>query len=190
MNSCQQIRSLLPLSVGGELGPEQSKLVGEHTARCPSCQSEVAQYVALASVAKSAHGREYGLPDRVRRTIAAEASAKATRGFWPLPVVLLPGRAAWMASAAAVLVLAVFAATFWSRSGSVMDSRQRISKLDVVADRGVVRLAWSDGEKVTYTVYKTADPRIAGRGESHVVKGHVWVDTDPDSSPVVFYRIE
>jgi len=119
-----------------------------------------------------------------------EAAGRANRGFWPFPVVLLPGRAAWTASAAAVLVLAVLAVTFSSRSGPLQNSQQRISKLDVVADRGVVRLAWSDGEKVTYTVYKTADPRIAARGESHVVKGHVWVDTDPDSSPVVFYRIE
>ena len=181
---------MLPLSAGGELSPEQSKMVDEHAALCASCRSEVAEYVGLVSVARGSSGRELGLPDQVRRRIALEASARATRGFWTFPIIQLPARAAWMASATAVLVLAVFAATFSSRSGSVQDSQQRISRLDVVADRGVVRLAWSDGEKVSYTVYKTADPRIAGRGESHVVKGHVWVDTDPESSPVVFYRIE
>ncbi len=166
-------------------------MVREHVERCSPCRSEIAQYTELIVAAKGASGREYGLPDEVRRRIARDAAERSQRPlFRAFPLIQMPARAAWMTSAAAVLVLAVFAATFSSRSGPGRDGAQMISKLDVVADRGVVRLAWSDGEKVSYTVYKSTDPRTAVRGESHVVKGHVWVDTEPDSSPVVFYRIE
>jgi len=60
----------------------------------------------------------------------------------------------------------------------------------VVADHGVVRLAWSDGRKESYTVYKSQDPRSFARGEAHRVQGNVWTDPDPASSQVIFYRIE
>jgi len=95
-----------------------------------------------------------------------------------------------MASAAAVVALAALTAGFWMKAAPTPSQQDEISKLEVVADRGVVRLAWSDGVKASYTVYKTVDPRLVGRGEAHVVRGNVWVYTHPESSPVVFYRIE
>ena len=60
----------------------------------------------------------------------------------------------------------------------------------MVADGPAVRVAWHNGEKGTYTVYKSTDPRAISAGEAHVVRGHVWTDTDPGVSPVIFYRVE
>ncbi len=128
--------------------------------------------------------------DSVRRRIAGEAADRAARRSWGFPIFAFSARTAWMASAAAVVALAALAAGFWMKPGPTPNRQDEISKLEVVADRGVVRLAWSDGVKASYTVYKAVDPRLARRGEAHVVRGNVWVDTHPESSPVVFYRIE
>lgn len=60
----------------------------------------------------------------------------------------------------------------------------------MVSEGGAVRLAWANGEKEFYTVYKSTDPREFARGEAHVVQGNVWTDKEADSSPVVFYKVE
>ena len=56
--------------------------------------------------------------------------------------------------------------------------------------RGVVKLAWSDGTRGAYRVYKSTDPRDLDRAEVHVVKGNVWTDSEAGTGPIVFYRIE
>ena len=190
MNTCAVIRPLLPLSEGGEVTPEQSRLIEEHLSHCSSCQSEHDQFLGLISCVRGIRQGEYRLADSVRRRIALEAAERAARGPWGFPIFTFPYRTAWMASAAALVVLAALTAGFWMKSRATPARQDEISKLEVVAERGVVRLAWSDGMKASYTVYKTVDPRLAGRGEVHVVKGNVWVDAHPESSPVVFYRIE
>jgi hypothetical protein len=79
----------------------------------------------------------------------------------------------------------------WTGGRRVNAPDSSISKLEVVADRtGTVHLAWSDGEKGSYTIYRMTDPRDLGRAEAHVVKGNAWVDDERDASKVVFYRVE
>ncbi len=190
MMTCTDIRPLLPFSEGGEVTPEQSRAIGEHLASCSSCRSESVDYSELMTIGKKISQQEYRLSDSVRRKISREAAERAVRGTWGFPIFADHALPAWMVSAAAVVVVAALTAGLWMKAGSAPAGREEISRLEVVADRGVVRLAWSDGVKASYTVYKTVDPRLVGRGEAHVVRGNVWVDTHPESSPVVFYRIE
>lgn len=65
-----------------------------------------------------------------------------------------------------------------------------VRELEVVAQDGVVRLAWRDGEKETYRVYKSDDPRSFSGADAYTVWGNVWTDQDPGSSQIVYYRIE
>jgi hypothetical protein len=67
---------------------------------------------------------------------------------------------------------------------------REVTTIQVVAEDGQVRLAWSDGVKDSYTVYKSADPRDLTSGEVHFIRGNIWTDRNPGTSPVVFYRIE
>jgi hypothetical protein len=91
-------------------------------------------------------------------------------------------------AAAAVLVAILALPLYVARTGDRDAGRQEIARISVVAAPGVVRLAWSDGVKPVYTVSKSSDPRTPG--QSYQVRGNVWIDSDPDSSQVVFYRIE
>ncbi len=66
-----------------------------------------------------------------------------------------------------------------------------VRAIRVVAEGGVVKLAWSDGEKASYTVYKATDPHPFAQAEIHTVNGRTtWTDKDPSSAAIVFYRIE
>ncbi len=93
-----------------------------------------------------------------------------------------------MPAAAAALVALLALPLYVSRVRGRDAGPEEIARISVVAAPGVVRLAWSDGVKPVYTVSKSSDPRTLGR--SYQVRGNVWVDSDPDSSQVVFYRIE
>ncbi len=59
-----------------------------------------------------------------------------------------------------------------------------------IVEPGVVRLAWSNGARDGYTVYKSHDPRRLSHAEAHQVDGTIWTDTDSESAPIVYYRIE
>ena len=126
----------------------------------------------------------------VRRRVALKA-AEATKGLrgWlhPLPAEAYPRPGMFAAAAAVVVALALLPITLRHQGGP---GDQGVTKIEVVASQGVVRLAWSDGNKTTYTVYKSQDPRSFARGEAHRVQGNVWTDSDPASSQVIFYRIE
>jgi hypothetical protein len=77
------------------------------------------------------------------------------------------------------------------RSGRTADSGpQTPARLDMQVEAKGVRLAWTDGRGRAYKVYKTSDPRLLGRGKGTVVQGNQWLDQEPDSSPIVFYRVE
>ena len=129
----------------------------------------------------------------VRTKIASEAADRVLHGssswFQPLPVADYWVRPALLAGAAAVVV-ALLAIPLLLRSRQESSPQERVRAIQVVAQDGVVRLAWSDGDKDFYTVYKGTSPRAFSRKEAHVVKGTVWTDSEPSSSPVVFYQVE
>ncbi len=130
----------------------------------------------------------------VRRKIAVEAAERASRGLWSWPLTaLLPRQVPVFATAMAALLVVVAGLPIALRQGRQMISPDRtaeVMQIEVVVDGDAVKLAWSDGNRQSYTVTKTTDPRAGSRQEAHLVKGNVWVDADPQSSPVVFYKIE
>ena len=133
---------------------------------------------------------EHRMPASMRNTIALEAAGRASRRSWfGLPAFVLAQRPGLVASMAA-LVLALVALPMAFRNGVSPLRQEGPMRIEVVARGGSVHLAWQDGERDTYTVYKSTDPRTLGSAEAHVVTGNAWTDTRPESSPVVFYRIE
>jgi hypothetical protein len=90
----------------------------------------------------------------------------------------------------AVLVVVAVAVPFALRDRRAEPARETPVRIDVQAEDGGVRLAWSDGRGKPYRVYKSTDPRLLGRGPAREVRGNQWVDSESDSAPVVFYRVE
>ncbi|HEU4402578.1 MAG TPA: zf-HC2 domain-containing protein [Candidatus Polarisedimenticolia bacterium] len=194
MSECLRIKPMLSLSAGSDLGPQELMAVRAHLAVCPTCSAEEAEFSGLISSARAALSSDYRLPDNMRGRIARDAALAAGRGSWldrlvaPLaPMQRWPGL---LAAAAAMLVAVVALPVLMRHQAGTPAGDAGITTLEVVAADGSVRLAWRDGEKGSYTVFKSSDPRQISRGEAHVVRGNIWTDTNPDSSPVVFYRIE
>lgn len=106
-----------------------------------------------------------------------------------MPVFSLSTRPGLLAAAAAV-VLTLVALPVTLRHGSGPAAEPDAPVLDITADGGVVRLAWSDGSRDSYRVYKSTNPRVPEQSEVHVVRGHVWTDTRPESASIVYYRID
>ena len=192
MSECSKIKSLVSLAAGDDLPADETGRVRRHLAVCPSCRAEESVVSELVLAARSAGRADFQLPDSVRQRIALEAAGSAVRGrsvsWLPVRVLLMPRYRLMTAAAACLVALLVPLAL---RHQAQLSSRaDGVTRIEVVADQGVVRLAWSDGQKASYTVLKTSDPRNVSAGETHVVRGNVWVDRQPDSSPVVFYRVE
>ncbi len=190
---CQASRVLLPLSVTGDLTGEEMGRLQAHLSLCDGCRQETAQYSAMVGMAKDSYQSEYRLADAVRARIAREAAERVARRPWSLPMFglgswSLAPRPGLLATFTAV-VIALVVLPIALRSGS-KPAHEAAVQIRVVNEGGAVRLAWSDGTKSSYTVYKSSDPRDAARAEVHHVKGNVWTDEDPGSSPIVFYRIE
>jgi anti-sigma factor RsiW len=193
MRDCQALRDLLPSSVTGDLTGEEMGRLQAHLNLCEGCRQERARYSAMVGVARDSYEAEYRLPDSVRARIARGAAERVARRPWSLPAFGLgslslpsrPGLLATLTAAAIALVVLPLALRIGSKP-----AHETAVQIQVVNEGGAVRLAWSDGTKSSYTVYKTSDPRGVARAEVHRVKGNVWTDEDPGSSPIVFYRIE
>ncbi len=193
MSDCQEIRPLLSAGVGGDLDAGDAGRMASHLSGCRVCKEEAGALAALVSQARVLLRSEDRMPPAVLDRIALEAAGRARRRSWDLtlfPTGAWSRRTGLLASAAAVLVALVAMPVALRPGRGPASGRSEVSTIEVVADGGSVRLAWSDGNKASYTVYKSDDPRGLARAEVHVVRGNFWVDPDPDSSPVVFYRIE
>lgn len=133
------------------------------------------------------------MPEISRRRIAVEAAGQAKHRPW---VAGLRGFGLWspspgpgfLATAVAAVIALVLLPVALRRSPAPY--RESAVKVEVESHGSAVLLAWTDGSRDSYTVYKTSDPRNLRRAEVHRVKGNSWVDENPGSSQVVFYRIE
>jgi putative zinc finger protein len=190
MKSCGSFKSSLPLFAGGELNEAEHRIVELHLARCEDCREETLTFSQVINTARNMPLSEYQLPVAVRNRIALEAAEGATRGLWglPVPVLFFSPRPGLLAAAAAV-VLALVALPVTLRHGSGPARQSEVSALDITVDGGVTRLAWSNGSRDSYKVYKSTDPRVLEQSEVHIVRGSVWTDTEPESSAIVFYKI-
>jgi len=191
MKSCGSFKSLLPLYSGGELTEAEHEGVESHLTLCTSCREEEATFSQVIEIAKNASISEYRIPSMVRNRIALSAAERASRRPWgfPMPVFSLSARPGLLAAAAAV-VLTLVALPVTLRHGSGQASQSEVPILDITTDGGVIKLAWTDGSRDSYKVYRSTNPRVLEQSEVQVVRGHVWTDTRPESASIVYYRID
>jgi len=191
MKSCESFQSLLPLYSGGELTDAEHQSVELHLVRCASCREQEATFSQVIDIAHSASIAEYQIPAIVRNRIASSAAERASRRPWgfPMPVFSLSARPGLLA-AAAVVVLTLVALPVTLRHGSGPAVQPDAPVLDITANGGVITLAWTDGSRDSYRVYKSTSPRGLEQSEVHVVRGHIWTDTRPESASIVYYKID
>jgi hypothetical protein len=193
MVTCPQIESLLPLFAGDDLPERDATLVRGHLAGCVSCRSSSLQYIGSISLIKNELASDSSLPELVRRRVVMDA-VRNQRGFgiWQALRARLasvhagPG----LLAASTALVLALVAIPVARQHHATDQPGESTMALEVVADAQGVRLAWSNGSRDAYTVYKSDDPREFPAAEAHVVRGNVWVDEGVESAPIVYYKIE
>ena len=188
MNGCSPIERLLPRFAGGELSPKDFDRVSGHLRECGACASEAEAYRLAIETARGVWGQPSRLPPVVVSRIAHRAADEAlVAPWWRRPVFVGPqvGLAAGLSMAALCLVLALP----MMRNRAPQQPAGPV-RLDMQVEDGVVRVAWSDGKGRPYKVYKATDPRLLGQGKADLVTGSQWVDKHPDSSQIVFYRVE
>jgi len=191
MSTCLKVKADLAAFAFGESGSEVSRLVSEHLAECPDCCSEVNEFKELVSASRMTLVAEKSLSPFVVSRISRQAAEAAALPVWWrrfVPMHTTPVLAAVVPAMVALLALGIGLAV---RSGrSIEPTSQTPARLDMQVEGDGVRLAWTDGRGRAYKVYKTSDPRLLGRGQGTVVQGNQWLDREPDSSQVVFYRVE
>jgi anti-sigma factor RsiW len=179
----------MTLAAGGDLDLGMLSQVRAHVGICAECGREEQELLQVINAGRSAFSPASALPEVAVRRIARAAAEQAVRPWSPpLSLFARPVRSGVLASVAAVLIALVAIPVGLKNSGPT--AVKEPLKIDVVVQGDAVLLAWSDGVKGTYTVRKSDDPRAFSRGEAHIVSGNVWADTQPDSSPIVFYRID
>jgi hypothetical protein len=200
MKDCTTYRRLLPLWSGGDLGPADARRLEGHFLHSSACRAERDKYLKTIEIARNVYAAEVQLPSFVRTRIASGAAAACRQGWsrYTAPFVVLPGgrRAGLIASLAASL-LALVALPMVLRERPIPPAQPPVAagiaadeRIDMRLVGGKVRLAWSDGDNASYRVYKSSDPKGLAGAEVHSVRGTVWVDHNPASSPIVYYRIE
>ena len=191
MSTCSQAKTHLAEFAFGESLGKISRLVSDHLAGCPDCRSEVTEFKELVSATRATRMADGALPPTVIARIARQAAEAASHPAWwrrLVPVQVTPVMAAAVPAMVALLALGIGLA---ARGGRSVESGSQIpARLDMQVEAKGVRLAWTDGRGRAYKVYTTSDPRLLGRGTGTVVQGNQWVDQEPDSSPIVFYRVE
>jgi anti-sigma factor RsiW len=191
MNRCDRVRDLLPLSAGGDLDPSRAAPVRAHLSECAACRSLEAEYLALIQNARNTLSTEHHLPEAaVRRIAAAAAEGVAARRWAGLPAFALLARQPALLGSVAALVVALAVLPLALRPAAPGAGGGEAIKIRVESQDGAVRLAWTDGNRVTYTVRKATNPRDLAGGAAYRVRGHEWVDRDPGSAPIVYYAIE
>ncbi len=192
MSDCSTIKPVLPLFLDGEVESGELRKIEAHLAFCPSCREEHETFLKVISTAREAMAVQVELPVATRRKIAIEAARRASRPRWPLafPAFALPARSAFLLTGVAAILLALLTLPVVVQHRGSPAQQADVSTIRVTSDGQAVRLAWSDGTRESYTVYKSYDPRSLRGAEVHVVKGNVWIDRDSARSPIVFYRVE
>jgi len=191
MIHCEDMNRGLSMFLDGALSAEDRARFEAHLGSCDRCRAELEGFLQVASALRDATTVDMALPDSLRRKMATEAAVRARGRRWSfsMPEWVFSIRPGALATGAAlVLALLVLPAVIHQREQR--NRTEPVSTIRVTTDGQAVRLAWSDGSRSSYTVYKSHNPRSFGSAEAHVIKGNNWVDRDSDAAPIVFYRIE
>jgi len=190
MTDCATHKQALALFGSDDLDQSRRAAVEAHLRDCAACAAEAADYEQLVSDLKSSLALEATLPAGVVARIASQAAEQALRAPWwsrLLPPIPVHG---WGAAVPAMLLVAVVSVPFLLSHETARPVAQAPVRLDMQLEGDGVKVAWSNGHNRTYRVYKTTDPRLLGSGAGQVVRGHEWVDRNPGSATIVYYRVE
>lgn len=175
----------------GESSGEAHRLVTEHLAGCQDCRSEVAEYKELLALSRATLMAESTLSPVVVARVSRQAAAMAAQPAWWRRLIPMQPTLALAAAAPAIVALLALGIGWAVRNGRPLEPNPPTPvRLEMQVEAKGVSLAWADGRGRAYKVFKTSDPRLLGRGQGTVVQGNHWLDQAPDSSPVVFYRVE
>ncbi len=152
---------------------------------------------AMDRAIRSLRSLEVGMTDAARRHLALRCRETRPSRWGALafrlsgtPLLRVPVAAGAMAVLLAVGVTALLIAHQTpSDVESYGESAARLVTV-VPASSGGVTLEWRDGDKRTYTVLKSTDPRDFRGAQSYAVRGTRWTDTSPSQGQVVYYRVE
>lgn len=191
MSDCTRFHQLLPLAASDDLDLSMREALEAHLDGCAVCSAEVIETKRLLSDVRMALEIQETLPLGAVTRISTRAAEDIVAAPWwrrlapPVPVH------GWSAAVPALLLAVLVAAPFVLNHESVpAPQAQGPVKLDMQVEGDGVRVAWSNGHNRTYKVFKTSNPRLLGSGPAQVVKGHEWVDREPESSTIVYYRVE
>jgi anti-sigma factor RsiW len=191
MRECASVRRLLSLYLDGEIDPRRGGMVETHLDRCAACAAEADEFTLVMRTARKIPMLDIRMPDAVRNRIAAAAAERSTRGIWGwLPLYTVTSFRPGLVATAAAILLALVAVPVAMRNGAAPGRLHDVPTIRITTEGDAVRLAWTDGSHESYKVYKSTDPMHLAQAEVHVVKGNVWVDSHPGTSPIVFYKIE
>ena len=190
MTDCAAYKQDLPLFGSDDLDLSRRAAVEIHLKSCAACAAEAADYQDVVSDLKSRLAVEATLPMGVVARLSSRAAEEVLRAPWwsrlvpPIPVH------GWGAAVPAMLLAAVVSVPFLLNHENARPAAQSPVRLDMQVEGDGVKVAWSNGHNRTYRVYKTTDPRLLGSGSGQVVRGHEWVDRNPGSAAIVYYRVE
>jgi hypothetical protein len=191
MTTCRETRAILDIHAGGRARWEGQDALREHLAGCVPCRHAVSDYTFVVGQARAVFPAGGGLNDFVRTRLARQAADETARAPWWRRLVPAGHTPTWAAVAPALVVALVVTLPLALRhQPSPVASGEVPVRLDMQAHDGAVSVAWSDGKGKAYRVYKSSDPRRLGQGQPEVVNGNQWVDENPESSQIVFYRVE
>jgi len=192
MTDCALHRHELSLAGSEDLDPSRAREVEAHLRACSACAAEAAGFTSLLADVRAALTVEETLPAGVVRRIADRSAEAVLRAPWwrrLVPPVPVHG---WAAAVPAMVLMVMVAAPFLLTREAARPVAQAPVKLDMQLEGDGVRVAWTNGHNRSYKVFKTSDPRLLGTpaGQMQVVRGHEWVDRNPDSATIVYYRVE
>lgn len=191
MTRCKSVSGLLPLFAAGELGAREAEAVRGHLGACAGCASEANDYRRVTQACKGAFEAEGSLSQVVIGRIATMAAEQTDRASWwsrLMPLAPAPGLGA--AVPVALLLLAVTLPMALRPAHQSPGALATPVRIDMQLEGDAVRLAWSDGRGRPYKVFRSTDPRHLGEGVGHLVNGNQWIDSESDTAPIVFYRVE
>lgn len=162
----------------GQITPE----VSEHLAGCESCRQLSVRLGRLDQVARFEVDVDPAYTAFRKRLILQKLNT-----IQPEP------RYAGLLRLARVAIVAGFAiALILSQHGAHQKqapaSAQAAIDFELVKSGNIVQLRWKGDPRQEYRVYKGPNPSRMSPVQQ--VKGVAWIDNKPDSSPILFYKIE
>lgn len=177
MQSCVDFEGAL---YEGQITPE----VSEHLAGCESCRNLAHRLTRFDQAARFDVDVDPAYIAFRKRLILQKLSTVEPESRYA--GVLRLARVAIVAAFALALFLPHHSAQ--KQTTTAQASAQAVIDFELVKNGNIVELRWKGDPRQEYRVYKGPTPSRLTKVQQ--VKGVAWTDNKPDSSPILFYKIE